>query len=182
MRALSSKKLCFMLLLLAAGCRSLTVSDREAIDLMAQQTVTQLEKKHPGLQQHLQELPGYLVVDMSVLKVPVFGGGRGRGVVIDSASGETTYVRVTRMELGGGWGGRAYKVLLAFTDPDLLEQAESGRWIYQMGAEASVGTKGIEGSSGALKQDKGYELYIHSEGGASATYTLRAVRVKPIRE
>jgi lipid-binding SYLF domain-containing protein len=172
----------FSLLAVTMGCASLSASDQAALDRMAEQTVTHLEKKHPGLQQRLDGIPGYLVVDMNVLKVPVFGGGGGRGVVVDSASEQRTYVKVTRMEIGGGWGGRAYKVLLAFTDPKLLESAKTGKWIYQLGAEASVGTKGVEGSSAALKQDNGYELYIHSEGGASATYTLRAVRLKPYRD
>ena len=171
----------FLLLAITCGCASLSVSDRAQLDRMAEQTVIELEKKNPGLQQHLEALPGYLVVDMKLLKVPVIGGGGGQGVVVDTTSGEHTYVKVTRMEFGGGWGGRAYKVLLAFKDPELLESAKSGKWIYQMGAEASVGKKGVEGSSAALKQDKGYELYIHSEGGASATYTLRAVRLKPYR-
>jgi len=174
---------CFVLLAaLLSGCASLSISDREELDRMAEQTLIQLEKKHPDLRQHLQELPGYLVVDMNVLKVPVVGGGGGQGVVVDTTSEQHTYVKVTRMEFGGGWGGRAYKVLLAFTDPELLETAKSGKWIYQMGAEASVGKKGVEGSSASLKEDKGYELYIHAEGGASATYTLRAVRLKPYRD
>ena len=155
--SLAVKCAVYLLLAITCGCASLSVSDRAQLDQMAEQTVIQLEKKHPGLQQHLEELPGYLVVDMNVLKVPVIGGGGGRGVVIETASGKHTYVKVMRMEIGGGWGGRAYKVLLAFKDPELLESVRTGKWIYQMGAEASVGKKGVEGSSAALKQDKGYE-------------------------
>ena len=59
--------------------------------------------------------------------------------VIESASGKRTYVKVSRMEFGGVWGGRRHKVLLAFSDPELLKRAQTGKWVYQMGAEASAG-------------------------------------------
>ena len=165
-----------------SGCSTISMEKQSDIDRMEEQTLARFEGKHAGLREKLDSLPGYLLVDMNVLKVPVLGGGGGRGVVVESATGKRTYVKVARMEFGGGWGGRRYKVLLAFSDPALLKKAQSGKWIYQMGAEASAGKAAIEGSSGQLRQDTGFEMFVLTEGGASATWTLRAIRLKPYRD
>ena len=164
------------------GCATISKEKQTDIDHMEEQTLARFEEKNAGLREKLDSLPGYLLVDMNVLKVPVLGGGGGRGVVVESATGKRTYVKVARMEFGGGWGGRRYKVLLAFSDRALLKKAQSGKWIYQMGAEASAGKATVEGSSGQLRQESGYEMFVLSDGGASATWTLRAIRLKPYRE
>jgi hypothetical protein len=175
------KYLVFSMTAVTCGCASLSASDREQLDQMAADTVLQLEKKHPDLKEQLESIPGYMVINMNVLKIPVFGAGGGPAVVIDRNTGEHSYVKVSKLEFGAGWGGRRYKVLLAFKDPALLEKAEKGKWVYQMGAEVSAGKVAAEGSSGLPQQNKGYQMYILSEGGASATWTLRTIRVKPYR-
>ena len=149
---------------------------------MAADTVARLEKENPGLQDQVDSCLGYLVVDKKVVKIPFIGGGGGKGVVVENATGKRTYVKVSRMEVGGGWGARSYKVLLLFTQPKRLEKAQAGTWVYQAGAEASAGKVAAEGSSAQVQNDKGYKVYTYSEGGASVTWTLRAIRLKPYRD
>lgn len=165
-----------------SGCATVSMEKQADINGMEETTLDRLEEQHPDLRGKLGSMPGYLVVEMNVLKIPVLGGGGGKGVIVENKTGKRTYVKVSRMEIGGGWGGRRYKILLVFSDPELLKKAQSGKWIGQMGAEASVGKIGVEGSSGQLQQDKGYEMFVLSEGGASATWTLRAIRLKPYRQ
>ncbi|MCK4565359.1 MAG: hypothetical protein KAU94_11880 [Verrucomicrobia bacterium] len=167
---------------LGAGCATLGTDRRMELDHMAVRTLAALERENPGLQGSLEASLGYLVVEQKVVKVPVVGGGRGYGVVVENATGKRTYVRVGRIDFGGGWGVRSFKVLLVFNDPKLLKKAQTGKWVYQMGAEASAGPASIEGSSTQLQNDKGYEIHVLSEGGASATFTLRAIRLKPYRD
>jgi len=155
---------------------------RSELDRMADETISELVQKNEGLQDRIDAGLGYLVVDQSVVKIPVFGGGSGKGVVVENATGKRTYVKGSRVDIGGGWGARKFKVLLILSDPKRLKKAQTGTWIYQIGAEASAGTAGIEGSSGQLQGDKGYEVYVLSEGGASATFTARAIRLKPYRD
>ena len=171
-----------MLVCLCSGCSTLSTERRGELDRMAAQAVAALEQENPGLQERIEASLGYLVIDQKVVKVPVVGGGRGYGVVVENAAGRRTYVKVGRIDFGGGWGVRNFKVLLVFSDPELLKKAQAGKWVYQMGAEASAGAASIEGSSAQLQNDKGYEIHVLSEGGASATFTLRAIRLKPYRD
>lgn len=167
---------------MGAGCATLGTDRRAELDRMADLTLSALEQENSGLQGRIEASLGYLVVDQKVVKVPVVGGGRGYGVVVENATGKRTYVRVGRIDFGGGWGTRNFKVLLVFSDPKLLKKAQTGKWVYQMGAEASAGAASIEGSSAQLQNDKGYKIHVLSEGGASATFTLRAIHLKPYRD
>ena len=170
-----------ILLGLLSGCASLSIEERGKLDHMADETVTALIQEHASLDELLENSLGYMVVDNKVVKIPVLGGGGGQGVVQDKTTGKRKYVKVTRMDFGGGWGVRKFQVLVLFSDPEQLEQAQHGRWIWRLGAEVSAGDKSLEGSSSQMKDDKGYTVYVRSDTSASVTYTLCAIRMKPYR-
>jgi len=166
---------------LATGCATLTPSERaqkqNELNTMAAESVAALIEKDTELQSVFDAAVGYMVINMKVTKVPLVGAGGGQGVVVDKSNNKRTYVKVKRLDFGGGWGVRAFKAIFAFTDKDLLAEAASGKWAFQGGAEASVGSASAEGSTGALS--KGFEVYTLTEAGASATVTVRVIRLKP---
>ena len=89
---------------------------------------------------------------------------------------ERIYFTVSRFDIGGGWGARAYKALIIFNNQEVLDQWKDGKWVFEAGAEASAGFSSAQGSSN--EADKGFSIHILSEGGASATATARVIRVK----
>lgn len=89
-------------------------------------------------------------------------------MVISNNSHQHTYVKIERMELGAGWGGRRYKVLLAFSDPALLKKAQTGKWICQMGAEASAGR--TPATKCSCSRTAGPPPHGHSAPSASKPY------------
>ncbi len=177
-----SISLCLLALLLLTGCATLPDDERAELDRMAEKTINRLTEKNPQLEGKLDACLGYLVADKKVVKIPMIGTGGGQGVVVDKTTGQRTYVKLSRIEVGGGWGARNYKVLLLLNDEKRLKKALTGTVVYEFGAEASAGKAALEGSSGQLQDEKGYEVYTLSEGGASATFTLRAIRLKPYRD
>jgi hypothetical protein len=52
---------------------------------------------------------------------------------------------------------------------------QSGNWAFQAGVEASAGSATTEGSSDS---DPGFTMHVLAEGGASATATVKAIRVQ----
>jgi hypothetical protein len=169
---------------LAAGCATTTPEElaqqQNELDTMAEESVAALIKKNPDLQSVFDDAVGYMVVDMKLTKVPIVGAGGGKGVVVDKVNNKRTYVSVKRLDLGGGWGVRAFKAIFTFTDKEKLADAAGGRLAFQAGAEAAAGGASAEGSTGAMT--KGFETYVLSEGGASATVTVRAIRLKSFSE
>jgi hypothetical protein len=171
------KKWMLLLVLLGfcAGCSTLGADRRAELDRMADQALAKLVQENPGLQGRLNRGPGYLVIDWNEGSLPLISRSRGRGVVVDRSEGARTYVKVDRLDLGGGRGFSSFKVLLIFSDPVHLQKARSGSWVHP------AATAGAE-ESGRLRQETGYAAYVYSEGGASATYTLDAIRLKPFRQ
>ncbi len=175
----------FFILFLAAGltgCASLSADQRGELDAMAEANVREMKKAYPVVEAKLSDCKGYMALDARHVKIPFIGWGGGKGVVVDTASDDRTYVKVSRLDIGGGGGIREFDVLIIIYDEKLLQIAKTGKRKIALGAEASAGSSSVEGSSGQLQTDKGYELFSRSERGASVTWTLHAIRIKPYKE
>jgi lipid-binding SYLF domain-containing protein len=170
------------LTVLLIGCASLSPEERAAkraeLDAMTDATIESLLATTPAARDLLDRSAGYMVLDMKVTKIPVFGAGKGFGVVVDRGTKSRTYLEVSRFEVGGGLGAQAFKVVVIFEDPKLLNKAAAGAWYYEAGAELTAGSASAEGS--AHKQPKGYVAYRIAESGAAATVTVRVARAKPL--
>jgi lipid-binding SYLF domain-containing protein len=170
-----------LLATLLAGCATSPPEDRDqqrsALDAMADETIKTLLEVQPAARDVLDRSLGYLVIDMKVTKIPVFGAGNGLGVVVDRRNNTRTYLKVTRFDIGGGWGAQHFKVVLVFDEREPMDRAKSGAWHYEAGAELAAGTTGSDGTM--PKASKGFQTYRLAEGGAAATVTLRMARAKP---
>jgi hypothetical protein len=164
-----------------AGCASLSPEEREArraeLDQMGDKAVAGLLETKPELRDVFDKSVGYVVIDMKVTKIPVFGVGGGYGVVVDKRTNTRSYINESRFEVGGGLGAQRFKVIVAFDDGKLLDRAASGAWHYQAGAEAGAGASSTEGH--VAKSDKGYHAFKIAEGGAVATVTIQIAYAKP---
>ena len=162
------------------ACATLSPAEREAkraeLDAMADTTIETVLAATPEARDVLDCSVGYLVIDMKVTKVPVFGAGKGFGVVVDRRTDTRTYLKVSRFEVGGGLGAQAFKVFVVFEDDKLLEKAAGGAWHYEAGAEMAAGSASAEG---AVQKKKGFKAYRIAEGGAAATVTVKVARAKP---
>jgi lipid-binding SYLF domain-containing protein len=175
----------FIILFLAgglSGCASLSLEQRAELDDMAEANLKSMADTYAGLDRKLEECLGYVALDAYAVKIPIIGWGGGKGVVVDNADSKRTYVKVSRLDIGGGGGIREFDVLILLNDEKLLRQAKAGKRVYGAGAEASAGTASVEGSSGQLQANKPYELFLRSERGASVTWTLHTIRFKPYRD
>lgn len=144
---------------------------------MSELVLPSLFEAQPEARVAYEQCVGYIVADMSLTKVPVFGAGKGYGIVIDKAHGGREYVEVSQFQVGGGLGAQKFKVVVLFTDGALLEQAMSGFWHFDAGAEAG---SGHTSAAGTTAKNKGYRAYKIAESGVVASLTLRAVRAKPL--
>ena len=175
-----SLSLVLALLLVVAGCATMTSDEKEQkraeLDAMAEAAIAGLVEQDSGIKTEIDESLGYAVANMKLTKVPVVGAGGGEGVIFNKATQQRTYITVSRLDIGGGWGARSYKALLVFDSQKVMDKLEGGVWEFQAGAEASAGTASAEGSSSDLNKD--FTMHVLSDGGASATVTARVIRIK----
>jgi lipid-binding SYLF domain-containing protein len=167
-----------VILSLTTACAQLSLDEknraRAEIDLMAKTTIDALVKDDPSIKDALEQAKGYAVINWKVTKIPIVGAGGGNGVIVDKRTGEKVYIKVSRFDLGGGWGARSYKNLVITEDEDILDNAKKGDWTIEAGAEASAGTAGAGGDAGG--SNKSVETHVLLDGGGSATATVRLLR------
>lgn len=177
-------KSCLVLLiavvsLFSSGCVSHMSKEKHELDDMVTEVLERVSADLPNLTERLDRAEGYLVIDKRVVKYPFFGSGAGLGVAVDGATSEKVYLRLRRIETGGGWGARDFKALLIIQDRALLERIMSGTWMYEIGTEMSAGSSSVEGTGANLSPDAKYSIIVLPERGASVTWTLRAIRLTP---
>ena len=168
-------------LLFVTGCSTMTTEERDAkraeLDEMAKKAIAGLIEQDPSIKTKMDESLGYAVANMKLTKVPIVGAGGGEGVFVDKQTQQRIYFNVSRLDLGGGWGARSFKILLLFNSEEMMTRMENKNiWEFQAGAEASAGTASAEGSSSDL--NAGFTMHVLSDGGASVTVTARVIRIK----
>jgi hypothetical protein len=134
---------------------------------------------------NLAHCVGYVIMSNKLTKIPLVGVGAGYGVAVERATGERTYLRMRRFDIGLGIGVRAVRPMLIFADSVKFRRYIDGDFDAKVGAEASakVGEKGTAsgGSGGAANEDMGYTSYLVTDSGVSATASLAIIRVKRIK-
>lgn len=159
--------------------RSMTVEEKRAyVDELEETTLAELVEMHPEAQADFDRSVGYAVVANRVAKVPLVGAGEGLGVVFDRETERRTYLRVGRLDVGGGLGVREYRLVIVFFDRATLRKLATGKLEVGVGVEAGAGESDLgAGSGGAAgsRNDK-RALYQLSDAGVSATVTVRAIR------
>ena len=169
--------------LLAASCSSTysSMSVQEKRDFLAgveQKTLAELIEKRPETQAEMDRSVGHAVFSNRSAKIPFIGAGEGIGVVFDKKTGERTYLKVQRLDVGGGLGVREYRLVVVFFEEEPLQKLAGGKLELSAGAEAGAGKGDVglatEGISG--KQKEKLVLYQLSDTGVSATITVRLIR------
>ncbi len=76
------------------------------------------------------------------------GAGGGNGVVVDPKTGDRTYMKVRRFDVGGGWRAREVDVVIIFKN-DIIADVVDGKWYFAEGVEAAAKV-GETGSGGEV--------------------------------
>lgn len=176
------------LLLSAIGCASIPGKTGEeqavTIEELEQRTLADVQKQEPQAANELAGCVGYVIMNNKLTKIPLVGVGSGYGVGVNKQSGERTYLRMRRFDIGAGLGARALRPVMIFHDAEKFREFINGDFDAKIGAEASakVGEKGGAGGGAGdgVKEDPGYTSYVITDAGVSATASLAMIRVKQI--
>lgn len=157
----------------------------QTIDELVERTLPDLYKQEPKARQQIADSVGYAIMDNKITKIPLVGAGSGYGVAINNKTGEKTYIRMARFDLGGGWGARSVRPVVIFRDEKKFKDFIKGDWSANAGAEAAakVGESGAAGGAGGgdLPGNKGYSIHLITDAGVSATVTMGVIHVTPVK-
>ena len=93
--------------LVIAGCAKVPgTSHEEKIGVLEEvhdKTLEELYRDEPNAREQITRSAGYAIMDNSIVKVPLVGGGSGYGIAVDNATGRHTYLKMVRFDFGAGW-------------------------------------------------------------------------------
>ena len=75
-------------------------------------TLDDLYKQEPKTKEEIANSIGYVIINNEITKIPLVGAGSGYSVVINAGTGEKTYLKMARFDIGGGWGARGVGMLV----------------------------------------------------------------------
>ncbi len=70
---------------------------RQKINTYEDETIAALIKDNPELQKAVDDSEGYFSGRISGIKIPVFGAGKGIGVLYDKENSSRTYMNIKRL-------------------------------------------------------------------------------------
>lgn len=116
---------------------------REALHAMARSGLDQLYAHDPKARAAVEGAAGYGVFDISSINVVLVVGARGKGVIVDNASRQATYMRTARAGTGPGVGYQNLYQVFVFKSREAMEQFKlGGKAGGDVGASVTAGTAG----------------------------------------
>ncbi len=143
--------------------------DRQKILAMKDITLADLYKSKPEAKDVIEKAEGYAVFDSTGVFVVLYVGIAGRGVLIDNANGEATYMTMARAGTGPGIGYEKFRYIIAFKNKTLLNTFKTVGG--DIGASGHLVAKGFDKGGGVGAQmsfDPGLSVYQITDSGLAA--------------
>jgi lipid-binding SYLF domain-containing protein len=146
---------------------------RQDIRKMRDEALAELYQKRPDLRATVERAAGYAAFSNVGVQVVFFGGGGGRGLVVDNATGKEHFMRMAQATAGIGIGVKDFRAVFIFHDSESMNKFIYSGWEFggEVEAAAKSGEKGGAASQTQLVQ-RGIEVYQLTQAGVSATATL----------
>ena len=104
-----------------SSTESEVVKQRREILQMRDATLKRLYKIKPAVRNEIAKADGYAVFDSNQANVILLVAGSGEGVLIDNATGQSTFMKMKRLGTGPGVGFKKYKQVLVFKSRKLVD-------------------------------------------------------------
>jgi lipid-binding SYLF domain-containing protein len=161
----------------ASASADSTDEQRAQIDGMARQTLESLYAEQPSARRAIEESSGYAVFSDMSTKIFFAGGGGGKGVAVNRASGQATYMMMVSVSAGLGMGVSKNHLVWVFQTPEAYANfVDTG---IELGAGANLTVNPGAGGGlydGAVEASPGAWLYQLSDAGLVLELTVQGTK------
>jgi len=171
------------LLIFAAGCagtksKSEKNTARDEVRTVTAQTLDQLYQNEPAAKGAVANAAGYAVFSDFGFKIMVMGGAGGKGMAVNNATKQETFMKMAEFQPGLGLGAEKYRIVFIFENPDAFNKFVTSGW--EVGANAMAAAKddkgGGGGEAGAVTVSDGVKMYQLSDTGAIVGVSITAAK------
>lgn len=166
-----------VLMAISAVSAASVAEKRDDVRRMANETLSKLYDIHPSSRAAVEDAAGYAVFRITDAKVVFLGGGGGKGLAVNNATGEETFMKAGDIQVGLGLGIKKFNVVFVFeTEQAFADFANKGWKIDGQGTLAA--TDSVSGGSleGAVSAGKNVWMYQMTDKGLEVSLTIRGIR------
>jgi len=165
----------------ACSTTPISKSDKEqqqdSVRDMANKTLAQLYVKHAAARDAVTRAEGYAVFSDFGFKVWTLGGARGKGVAVNNATKQETFMEMLEFQPGMGFGASKFRVVFVFETAEAFNAFVNSGWEFGANAMAAAKTKTEGGAlAGAVTVSKGVKMFQLNEEGAIVGVSLTAAK------
>ena len=142
-------------------------AQQEGVRAMANQTLADLYKKNPATHGEVtKNSAGYAVFSDFGFKFMFMGGAKGKGVAINNASKQATFMEMAELQPGFGVGAEKYRIVFVFDTPAAFNSFVTSGWEAGANAMAAAKMKAKGGAlAGAVSVSDGVSMFqVDTEG------------------
>ena len=155
---------------------------RAKLDEMSGQVLERMYEKYPSSEKAVELSYAYCTISASGVKWGFWGDDHGRGVAVNSQTGERIYMKMKEVSLGVNFGAKEYDLLFVIVNKEAWDRFISGN--IKFGAEVSA--QASDGVSGATFADatiiaNGVWVYQLDKKGLAVEFSLKGARISPYR-
>jgi lipid-binding SYLF domain-containing protein len=148
---------------------------RDEVRTMTAQSLAQLYQKEPAAKGAVANAAGYAVFSDFGFKVLFMGGAGGKGMAVNNATKQETFMKMAEFQPGLGLGAEKYRIVLIFENPDVFNKFVTSGWEVGANAMAAVKDKSEGGgAAGAVSFSHGVKMYQLSNTGAIVGVSITA--------
>ena len=155
-----------------AGRKSKSPSEKDAardsVRTMTEQSLAQLYKNNSDAKDAVAGSAGYAVFSDFGFKVMLMGGVHGKGMAVNNATKQETFMEMVELQPGLGLGVEKYRLVLIFENQDAFNKFVTSGW--ELGANAMAVARGDNGAGGAASGSvafrHGVKMYQLDDAGA----------------
>ena len=148
----------------------------QAINTMADENLQRLYTEKPSAKDEVKKAAGYAAFSNANVNIIFASAGGGYGVVVDSATGDKTYMKMGSGGFGPGLGAKDYRQVMIFGTKETMNKFIESGWVFggHADAAAKTGDKGGEASGeGAIGDVK---IYAMTEAGLALQATVTGTK------
>jgi len=150
---------------------------QDSVRDMANKTLSQLYVKQPAAKDVIAKAAGYAVFSDFGFKVWTLGGARGKGVAMNNATKQETFMEMLEFQPGMGLGAMKFRVVFVFETLEAFNSFVNSGWEAGANAMAAAKTKTEGGAlAGAATVSKGVKMYQLNEEGLIVGVSLTAAK------
>jgi len=169
----------FGLILLSAGAIFAETKEEKQAKARqkANETLQKLYKAHPTAEAGIKKAVGYAVFNNGGAKILIAGGGKGKGIAVESATQKVTYMKMREVQAGLGMGVKKFSVVFVFETKEALANFINGNWEFGGQTTAAAKTGGGGGSlEGAGVVSPGVLMYQMTDKGVALELTAKSTK------